>query len=76
MMKFELLNVYNIGDYKIEEYADDELNIKFKGYVNGKKLIRVHNSLDACLLDCICCKNENTSMSHATYYMMNMIGIK
>lgn len=81
--KEEILNTFDYGEYFIIEYKDindDEEKIRFKGFlINGdtyKSLHCVYPKLDMCLLECICCKYENCSMSHATEYIFKMLDIK
>lgn len=81
--KSEVLNTYECGDYLIVKYKqslDDREEIIFQGFLtNGndfKSLHKVYHTLDECLLECICCKYENCSISHATEYIIRMIGIK
>lgn len=80
--KTEVLNTFDYGDYFIVEYKQttDEESIRFKGFlIEGdkyKSLHRVYPKLDMCLLECICCKYEKCSMSHATSYILNMLGIE
>lgn len=79
----EVLNAFDYGDYFIVEYkqaTDDTEEIRFKGFlIEGdtyKSLHRVYPKFDMCLLECICCKYENCSMSHATSYILDMLHIK
>ena len=79
----EVLNTFDYGNYFIVEYKqiyDEKDEVRFKGFLvdgeNYKSLTRVYAQLDKCLLECICCKYENCSMSHATKYIFKMLDIK
>lgn len=78
----EVLNTHDYGNYFIVEYVktiDKEATVNFQGFlVNGddfKPLLAVYPTLDMCLIECICCKYEKCSMSHATEYIFSMLGI-
>ena len=81
--KSVVLNTYECGNYFIVKYKqnlDDGEEITFQGFIiNGndfKSLNKVYHTLDECLLECICCKYEKCSMSHATEYIIKMLGVR
>ena len=81
--KIEVLNTYECVNYFIVKYKqtlDDREEIRFQGFIinenDFKSLNRVYHTLDECLLECICCKYEKCSMSHATEYIIKMLGIR
>lgn len=77
--KEDVLEIFEIDCYLIVKKSDGK-SIHYKGYIQYEdgytSTLHVHTTLDECLVDCIACKYENTSASHATPYIMRMIGME
>ena len=81
--KSVVLNTYECWSYFIVKYKqnlDDGEEITSQGFIiagnDFKPLNKVYYTLDECLLECICCKHEKCSMSHATEYIIKMLGVR
>lgn len=74
----KVLEIFEIDCYLILKTTDGK-DIRYRGYIQYEdgytRTLHIHNTLDECLVDCIACKYENTSASHATPYIMRMIGM-
>lgn len=76
----EVTKTFEYGDYFIIEMTTEDSEVRYRGYILNEEytveLTCIYPTIDMCLLDCICCKYENVSMSHATEYILNMLDIK
>lgn len=79
-MDAEILEEYFIDKYYIAKTLESTGKIRYRGYLEINERIlglrRLHASLESCLIECVACFAENSTMSRATFYIMKMLGLE